>query len=266
MPAQDTTTRIEAPEHVAFEFDLAGPWRRAWAYAIDLLVRAAILSALVAALMASASLFLGWSEVFETHAALGLLAWFALEWFYHVGFEWLWDGKTPGKRVMHLRVVKSGGYPIGLQDAMLRNLLRAADSLPPIGAGLPMPTYLLGMLVSAADAQFRRLGDQVADTLVISDRPRFLRRPPPIEPPPTRRELETVPERPRLAIEERKVLDAFVARWPDIGAGRRDEIAQEFAVVLAERWGQPHPDEPARYLQLVHHRMHAQVLAKGARP
>jgi uncharacterized RDD family membrane protein YckC len=267
MPAQDTTTRIEAPEHVAFEFELAGPWRRAWAYAIDLLVRGAILSALVAALMASASLFLGWSEVFETHAALGLLVWFGLEWFYHVGFEWLWDGKTPGKRVMHLRVVKSGGYPIGLQDAMLRNLLRAADLLPPVAPGfLPMPTYLLGMLVSAADSQFRRLGDQVADTLVISDRPRFLRRPPPIEPPPTLAELELVPERPRLAIEERKVLDAFVARWPDIGPGRRDEIAQEFALVLADRFGRTAPDQPARFLQLVHHRMHPQGQAKGGRP
>ena len=266
MPAQDTTTRIEAPEHVAFEFELAGPWRRAWAYGIDLLVRAAILLALVLLLLVSATVFGGLADVFQTHAALVLLSWFALEWFYHVLFEWLWDGRTPGKRMLHLRVVKSGGYPIGLQDSMLRNLLRAADLLPPLLPGtLPLPSYLLGMLVSASDSQFRRLGDQVADTLVIADRPRFLQRPPAIEPPPTVQELANVPDRPRLSIEERKVLDAFAARWMDISSLRRNEIAQDFADVLAERFGVAASHEPARFLQLVHFRLHKAAPQGGKR-
>lgn len=256
MPALDTTTRIEAPELVAFEFELAGPWRRAWAYGADLIVRSVLLVLLAMLLLASASAFGSIDDVVETHAALALLAWFGLEWFYHVLFEWLWDGRTPGKRLFHLRVVKSGGYPIGLQDAMLRNLLRAADLLPPLLPGsLPLPTYLVGMLVSASDRQFRRLGDQVADTLVIADRPRFLRQPPAIQPPPTTVELMQVPGRVVLSIEERKVLEAFMARWSDIGSMRRDEIADEWAGLLAARLGSPQPLEPARFLQLVYHRL-----------
>ena len=52
---------------------------------------------------------------------------FLLEWGYGCFFETWWNGQTPGKRAFGLRVIKTEGYAIGFHEAMIRNLLRAAD-------------------------------------------------------------------------------------------------------------------------------------------
>jgi hypothetical protein len=191
---------------------------------------------------------------------------FAIEWFYCVLFEWLWDGRTPGKRALSLRVVKDGGFPIGLQDALLRNLLRAADLLPPL-PGIPLPTYLVGVLVSASDKRFRRLGDLVAGTMVIVEESTGVRERVKIEPPPHPQELATIPPHPRLNIEEKKTIDAFMRRMRAIHPDRREEICIGYARHLAQRLGSPPPRSGARYLQLVYARLSeaAVPLRRGAR-
>jgi uncharacterized RDD family membrane protein YckC len=84
---------------------------------------------------------------------------FALLWGYFLLFEWLWAGQTPGKRVMGLRVVRTEGTAISFLQAGVRNVLRAADSLPFF--------YALGFVVMACDRLRRRLGDLAAGTLVV---------------------------------------------------------------------------------------------------
>jgi uncharacterized RDD family membrane protein YckC len=260
----DTVTRIETPEHIEFQFRLAGPWRRVWAYGIDFIVRAAVLVvlALSVALTIPAARELG--DLAGAQAALAFIAYFVLEWFYYVLFESLWNGRTPGKAATGLRVIKVGGYPIAFQDALLRNLLRGADLLPPLSP-LPFPTYLTGVACSSADARFRRLGDLVAGTMVIVDEAAHLRTPAPIEPPPTPEEMATVPSTPRLAVEERRTLDAFIRRFRTIHPARREEICLEFAQVLAKRLDAPAPASGARYLQLVYARL-SQTATPRRRP
>jgi uncharacterized RDD family membrane protein YckC len=258
----DTATRIETPEHIAFEFRLAGPWRRCWAYGVDLLVRTVFFVGLVAvSLMALA--VTGFGDFVLAHAALLLLLYFALEWFYFVLFEWLWDGRTPGKKLAGLRVVKEGGYPIGASDAFLRNLLRAADFLPPyaLPGFFPLPTYLLGALVSGSDLKFRRLGDLAAGTIVIVEEPARLRAPAPVEPPPTAAESQLVPPHPRLSVEEKRTLDAFLRRFRTINPARREELCETFARHLERRLGVAKQPSGARFLQLVYAR-----LSQGASP
>ena len=55
---------------------------------------------------------------------------FVLEWFYGGLFESLWNGQTPGKRLMGLRVLTTEGQPINGMQAVMRNLLRYADIFP----------------------------------------------------------------------------------------------------------------------------------------
>lgn len=252
----DTAGRVETPEHIAFEFRLAGPWRRMVAYAIDVFVRSVVL-AVAAVLLTVTSLASGLEELFAANGALLTLAYFGIEWFYMVIFEWLWNGQTPGKRTLGLRVLKEGGFPIGLQDALLRNLLRAADLFPPLTPlfGIPAPSYLVGMLVAASDAKFRRLGDLVAGTIVVVEEPVRLRRPAPVDPPPTAAELALVPVAPRLSVEEKRTLDAFLRRFRLIHPARREELCEPWARALAARYGAPEQQSWARYLQLVYARL-----------
>jgi uncharacterized RDD family membrane protein YckC len=255
----DTVARIETPEHVGFEFRVAGPWRRGSAYLLDAIARViVIVVAGIAVELLAASIGRSLKDVLQAQQALGLLLFFVIEWFYYVLFEWLWNGQTPGKRALGLRVVKDGGYPIGLQDALLRNLVRAADLMPPfLPLGELFPTYFVGVASSSADPRFRRLGDMVAGTIVIiDDRDRgFLKAAVPVEPPPTPAELAMIPPHPQLAIEERRTIEAFIRRFRTISPARREEICIEYAEVLARRLGAPPPRSGARFLQLVYDRL-----------
>ncbi len=72
------------------------------------------------------------------------------------------QGATLGKMLLGLRVVKVNGSPIGLLEALIRNVLRAIDALP-IG-------YLLGGLLALSSPLKQRLGDRLAQTVVIKHR------------------------------------------------------------------------------------------------
>ena len=87
---------------------------------------------------------------------------FAVMFFYHVPFEVLGGGRTPGKRLSGLRVVLAGGRPIGLVASALRNILRVIDVLPGV--------YLVGMLSIFITAKNQRIGDLAAGSLVVRDR------------------------------------------------------------------------------------------------
>src|SRR3546814_4544908 len=74
---------------------------------------------------------------------------FLLLWAYPVVFEAMFNGQTPGKRAMELRVVSADGAPVGWLASIVRNLLRAVDALP-VGYGF-------GLVASLADPHGRRL-------------------------------------------------------------------------------------------------------------
>lgn len=170
--AAPTDTRIEivTPENIAFQYRVAGPFRRLPAYLIDLAIRAALVIALSIGLTA-------FSVVGLSGLGIGMLliGYFLLDWFYGGLFETYWNGQTPGKRLMRIRVVSDEGQPITGWQAVLRNFLRAADSMPPVALidGLPVmiPTHLLGLLAVMLSDRCQRLGDLAAGTMVIVEEP-----------------------------------------------------------------------------------------------
>jgi uncharacterized RDD family membrane protein YckC len=237
----DNTVEVETPEHVRFRFRAAGPTRRAWAYLVDLLVRVGALLALEIVLALGTGYHLPMAK-----AVMGggtLLALFLLEWGYFVFFETVWNGATPGKRALHLRVVKAGGYPLSFMDTVLRNLLRTADFLP-VG-------YLLGLVVMAWDGRFARLGDRVAGTMVVIEDPVRVAPPIVIEPPPSTVEIEAFPHHVVLPLPEREAIDLLLRRR-DLAPARRQELAQMVAPALGARLGVQVGD-PVRFLALLHH-------------
>src|SRR5262245_66483512 len=120
MRTLDTSIEVETPEQVRFSFRLAGPAQRAAAYLIDLLVRGAVLMAL--SIAAGIFGFFGGDVLEGAGMGLVMLAWFAVEWGYYVICERVMNGRSIGKSVLHLRVVRSDGLPIGFAESVLRNL------------------------------------------------------------------------------------------------------------------------------------------------
>ena len=168
----DESVYISTPDHVALEFELAGPGSRFSAYLLDVMFSVLIMIAvvLIALLSGAASLrtlvplMRGESSwIASWGLALLILLLFLIHWGYYVFFEGLWHGATPGKKSLGIRVIRQDGLPIGFREAALRNLLRVADMLPP-------PCYILGGLVAHFDRHGRRLGDMVAGTYVVMEK------------------------------------------------------------------------------------------------
>ena len=147
----DTYREVVTPEGVALHLPAAGPVPRAVAWAIDLAIRLGILM-----LVGGGLALLG-----AVGQGLNLVVMFLVFWAYPIVFEALWNGQTPGKKALSLRVVAGDGAPVGWLAAITRNLLRTVDMLP-FG-------YAAGLVASLADAHGRRLGDMVAGTLVVHD-------------------------------------------------------------------------------------------------
>ena len=145
----DTVREVHTPEGVALRLPAAGPIPRALAWAIDFGIRMGLLMA--------ASMVLGLMG--EAGMGLYLVLLFAVFWLYPILCEGLFDGQTPGKRALDLRVISSDGAPIGWLAACVRNLMRTVDMLP-FG-------YACGVLSGFADPWGRRLGDLVAGTMVV---------------------------------------------------------------------------------------------------
>ena len=148
---------IETPENVTLTYRLAGPAVRIQAFLDDLVLRAALLFGGFIALL------VGGFVSFGISLGLYFVLWFAIDWFYFGLCEGLFRGKTLGKHLFGLRVIKEEGYPITLWAALLRNFVRAADSLP-------YSLYGCGFVTMLVAGRFRRLGDLVARTVVIEER------------------------------------------------------------------------------------------------
>ena len=145
----DTTRRVATPEGIELTLHLAGPVPRALAWAIDLVLRVALVFAVSIPLMQLGRA--GWGLV--------LIAMFFVEWLLPAWFEAAWRGQTPGKRMMGLMVLNDDGTPVRWPAALTRNLLRAADFLPLM--------YGLGLVAMLVNRDFKRLGDLAAGTVVV---------------------------------------------------------------------------------------------------
>lgn len=163
---------IDTPELVSLEYAVAGIGSRAIACLADYTIQfvAGILFLLLIALLASAApsspahassagAKSGPSDAWAT--AIALLVIFAVQWGYFTLFETFWNGRSPGKRMLRLRVMQQNGRSIGFLEALTRNLLRVVDILPGF--------YLVGLIAVFSTRHSQRLGDLVAGTVVVHE-------------------------------------------------------------------------------------------------
>jgi uncharacterized RDD family membrane protein YckC len=163
MTLPEETLDIQTPENVAFGYQVAGLGSRFIATLLDTLivVLLQVVIVLVAALIIASLGPLGDQLETWVFAIFGLIL-SIFYWGYYVFFEMLWNGQSPGKRWVGLRVIRADGTPITLSESFIRNLARLVDFLP--------AAYGVGVITMFIDKQSRRLGDLAAGTLVVQDR------------------------------------------------------------------------------------------------
>ncbi len=152
--ARTNTLLIRTPEGVVFSQLLAGPMTRFLAWLIDLFCIFVITLVIGVVLALFQLISVGFAQ------ALGLLIQFVLMLGYSIVLEWYWRGQTFGKRVLRLRVMDAEGLRLKFSQVVVRNLLRFVDMLPTL-------FYLVGGVSCLLSRRSQRLGDLVANTIVV---------------------------------------------------------------------------------------------------
>jgi len=171
----EETLIIETPERVPLAFALASIGNRFLAVAIDHAIQYVSIALIGLIFLFAAGLFSDGAETVIDSVGVDTPRWiiavliiviFILFSGYFAFFEWWWDGQTPGKRLMKLRVIREDGRPITLWEAIARNLLRIFDTIP----GFVIPIYSVGLIVVFLNSRDQRVGDMFAGTVVIRER------------------------------------------------------------------------------------------------
>jgi uncharacterized RDD family membrane protein YckC len=245
----DTQIELITPENIAFHYRIAGPFRRLPAYLIDLLIRGAVMM----------GAFMGLSFVFgyalsSMYTALGISAvlFYLLDWFYAAVFEAWWNGQTPGKRLLQIRVVSADGQPIMPWQAILRNFLRALDGAPFVG---PLPTYLVGLVSSAVSGRFQRQGDVWAGTVVVVEEPQRLYGVVRVTEAEVLDLARQIPGDFQVSRSLARALSDYVVRRKGFGWSRRAEIAAHLGEPLRERFDLPRGTSHDLILCALYHRV-----------
>jgi len=224
--------RIETPEQIDFNLEVAGPGSRFYAQMIDWTFKwLVVLGLLILVAFATGLTAAGGGGEAGTYLFLAVAGALAFLFFlgYDIYYEGCCNGQTPGKRYAGIRVVRDGGGPIDVQAASIRNLVGLADFLPFF--------YLGGGLVALLNQRGQRLGDMAAGTIVIRERAMGVRDD--IDPwilEYTGTEFVFGPEHLKdCTANDQHVLQSFFARVRGIDRERRERLAAALRDTFLER-------------------------------
>ena len=195
MALLDDFLAIDTPENVVFGYEVVGIGSRFLAALIDttlIVLSQLLVNGVLLLIIANFYDFMS-GELNWVIALIGLISFFFL-WGYYILFEMIWNGQSPGKRFVGLRVIRTDGTPITLVESIIRNLVRIIDFLPAF--------YGVGVFTMFINSQARRLGDLAANTLVVREQTLV-----------TLEDLATK-ERPLTPILTSNYLEEMIAQWP----------------------------------------------------
>ncbi|HLI96659.1 MAG TPA: RDD family protein [Candidatus Baltobacteraceae bacterium] len=219
----DRSVSVRTPESIAFSYELAGLGSRFLALVLDMTLQVLILSAIFwgfaligsyggkTPVKSSISASTLESVVIAVIVTIVFLVFFG----YFIAFEAFWNGQTPGKKVLGIRVVRDGGYPLDLAGSLIRNLVRVGE----FALGL----YAISAAATLISPENKRLGDMAAGTIVVRDA--------------RSHSLAAIRERadaeqPRAAMitdEEHALIARFMARRDAMSAHSRHNLASQIA-------------------------------------
>jgi uncharacterized RDD family membrane protein YckC len=229
IPAMDRDIDVRTPESIEFTYALAGLGSRFLAWFADFMLQIGILLALFFGLVFAATKLPepaktvasapGAPEKFVEAVLIGIAIFvvFVIFFGYFILFEAFWNGQTPGKKMLGIRVVRDGGYPIDFGASLVRNLIRVAEFV--------LGSYALSAISATISPENKRLGDIAAGTIVVRDARLKV---------PTldvlRRTAEPVyGSTAYLSGDERALVRRFLDRRDELNAVQRRELAAKLA-------------------------------------
>lgn len=255
---------IDTPERVTFAYEVAGIGNRFIAALVDSVLLGVMLFLLnIVILVGLGILNVGsgasgapdWIEglLFALYALVS----FIVFWGYYIFFEIVWNGQTPGKRLVGIRVLRTDGTPAHISEIVIRNLVRVVDFLP--------VAYGFGLVTMFFNRQARRLGDFAAGTLVIKEQatvaldslqaPTLSPSPPPVDPAvPTPVEDDPrlrFPHIRQLTIGDYELIQEVLHRSPASQGAEASAFAHRLSRVIAHKLSvdPPAEAEAAAFLQ-----------------
>lgn len=218
---------VVTPENVTIEYELAGLASRTGAAVVDLLIQA--LAILLAMCIYLAVVLLLHLSVTGWVTGVMIVSSFLLWWGYYVFFETRWNGQTPGKRLLRLRVIKYGGGSVDLASAAIRGLIRIVD----------LAAVCIGVVVMLVTSRTQRLGDLAAGTLVVKERGEWqghLAKPKSAMTE-QHAEAELVRNIELVTPDQFDTVKRFVERAPELQPHTREQLAVRITVPLMEHLG-----------------------------
>ncbi|WP_165776948.1 RDD family protein [Paremcibacter congregatus] len=171
------TREIISPEGISLSVRLADRGERAVAFVIDMVIIGVAIFA-----MFLFTLFMH-KFIGETLSIIFIMGtYFILRSFYFVIFELKWQGQTPGKRILGIRVTRRSGGRLEAGALFARNLMREVEIYIPLSLvfagsqmGVAQWAIVLSLIWSSImlfmplfNKDCLRTGDMIAGTWVIS--------------------------------------------------------------------------------------------------
>lgn len=256
----DNQLRVETPENISFQYQLAGPFRRFASYILDVLISLGGFGLLVIAMwmvFAMVVMPLAINTAFQPIVdalagmanAFMLVGAFFVFWFYGAYMETYYNGRTFGKMITGLRVTSTDGSAINAGKATLRNFFRWLDAMPSITPAFafgiagwtmpPLPLFTVGLICMLISRRYQRVGDLVAGTIVIVEEREFTYSLAQFEDSRVSQLAEHIPNDFNVSASLATALAEYVDRRRFLPYQRVAEVAAHLGELLVERFNMP---------------------------
>jgi uncharacterized RDD family membrane protein YckC len=220
-------TGVVTPEAVVLDLPIASAGLRVIARAIDIII------SVFAAFLVLVGL--GLLNDDTVTIIVGSLIGFAVLLGYPILMEAFWGGRTLGKAMLKLRVVRDDGAPIRLTQATARGALGLVDVWGTLG--------FLGLVSMFVSKRSQRLGDLVAGTIVLRGSRSSVRAVLPVHfsVPPGCEELVRLMDLGAMTPADYELVRSFLIRWHEFNPAQRPLVAASVAAPLWQRFRHPLP-------------------------
>jgi uncharacterized RDD family membrane protein YckC len=150
------TVAVALPERITVNYEIADLGTRFYAVLFDGLLQGLASGIFTVALLALSALTAGRMPTIGGDAVLATIV--VVNYIVEVGYFSLFEGlggRTPGKSLMGLRVVRADGQTLGLGSVLIRNVVRVFDNM------------YVGVLAMLLSPRAQRLGDIAGRTIVV---------------------------------------------------------------------------------------------------
>lgn len=228
----DRNLDIRTPESISLRYELAGIGSRFLALAIDLLLQMVLLALIFWGLYwlsthdgARRAAAAATNDSVSTNIGIAIIIAivFIVLFGYFILFEAMWNGQTPGKKALGIRVVRDGGYPIDFTASLVRNLIRVGETI--------VGFYAISGIAAVLSPMNKRIGDLAAGTVVVREAKMaaptdFLRQ---------MREEPVYASTAYVNGDERALIKRFLDRRDVLSRQRRAELAAQIASRVRDR-------------------------------